>query len=70
MQRYPIERPNVCQLLNHSLFKQCKHTSLYEQFLLCGIEAIDCTIARVKSKLYSIDMLHDIPISSFDLFYC
>lgn len=32
LSKNPIDRPNINQLLNHSFLKQCKHTTLYEQF--------------------------------------
>lgn len=50
--RYPVERPSVSQLQNHVFFKQSKQTSLYEQFVMCGIEALDCTTSRIKGNQF------------------
>lgn len=41
--RFPEERPDCSQLLSHVLFKQCKHTSLAEQFSTTRMDEFDCT---------------------------
>ncbi|XP_058815303.1 STE20-related kinase adapter protein alpha [Topomyia yanbarensis] len=37
----PSERLGAIDLLNHPVFKQCKHTNIREQFAACGIETAD-----------------------------
>lgn len=37
----PTKRSSALELINHPVFKQCKHTSIREQFAACGIETAD-----------------------------
>ncbi|XP_055592811.1 STE20-related kinase adapter protein alpha [Uranotaenia lowii] len=41
LQFNPNDRPSAAELINHSMFKQCKHTGIREQFAECGIETAD-----------------------------
>lgn len=49
LQRFPESRPNTNYLLNHTFFKQTKHTSLHEQFCLHGMQIID--FEKIKGKI-------------------
>lgn len=52
LQRFPDDRPTVCQLLTHSFFKQIKHTTLQEHFFQFGMDAINLT--KVQGNLIKI----------------
>lgn len=41
--RFPDDRPTVNELQCHPFFKQCKHTSLAENFSLTDIDKYNCT---------------------------
>lgn len=41
--RYSDDRPSVDELQAHAFFKQCKRTSLAENFSLTGIDKFNCT---------------------------
>lgn len=63
MSRYPENRPSAAQLLTqHPFFKQCKHTSLEEQFRLV-LEAIDVdriSIENLAQKNSDADLSREI----------
>ena len=64
MERHAADRPNVVHLQNHVFFKQCKHTSLAEQFSVSGIDVFRCTKTATNEDVGLVCDMADMTIGS------
>ncbi|XP_059611281.1 STE20-related kinase adapter protein alpha isoform X1 [Phlebotomus argentipes] len=67
MQRQPGDRPSVCQLFNHPVFKQTKHTTLSEQLTNFSIQAVDYS-RHCDENLKLVQDLSDMNLSTGSAF--